>query len=368
MNRRLRAGRRSETATAAFSWLRGLRLSSRGRVDPWPSRYPPRWVPTPRCAPAHRHLEGIRRLAADDLGARRRFLVRGIARELRAIADHGAGYPLRRTNRWLPLGGERAQSRGGCLPETPSSAWQRAVIRRLAAATAGCWPKRWSRSTSCHSCSTVRPVRPTGPTSTFCARFGHGEPLVTCRSTAAAQEHDPRPHPLPGMRAGPSAARYRQETAGGRGVFPGVDLKSPPGTRSKLRDRHRPARSRALGPPRDTTSPRNLSCRPVPPLGLPVDTIMNSAGAAEVNLRRRPVPWVRSPVAPLADACAGRKATCGCSGATTDPISCRPLGVLPSSNLRRRDSPLAGHAREGGVDRRFDGLLVRPRYGVPRSL
>src|SRR6202000_932272 len=81
-------------------------------------------VPTPRCARLTAHREGVRRLAADDLGLPTApFWFAGSIDELRAIADH-AGYPLR-VQPVAAAGGEGQSV--VLLPGDLESAWQRAV-------------------------------------------------------------------------------------------------------------------------------------------------------------------------------------------------------------------------------------------------
>ena len=107
----------------------------RGRPDP-------RRVGTDR--------EGLRRLAADELGLPTApFWFAGSVEELAAIADH-AGFPLVvKPLVALPGEGQSVLLR----PDDVEPAWQRAVAdRRAAVATTGCWPRPSSRSTTRSPC------------------------------------------------------------------------------------------------------------------------------------------------------------------------------------------------------------------------
>src|SRR6201996_5493476 len=81
-------------------------------------------VPTPRCARLTADREGLRRLAADELGLPTApFWFAGSLDELRAIADP-AGYPLK----GQPVSGVPGEGQSVVLtPDDLESAWQRAA-------------------------------------------------------------------------------------------------------------------------------------------------------------------------------------------------------------------------------------------------
>src|ERR1700733_11577943 len=81
-------------------------------------------VPTPHCARLTSDREGLRRLAADELGLPTApFWFAGSPDELRAVADH-AGYPLR----VQPVAAIGGQGQSVVLvPADVEPAWQRAI-------------------------------------------------------------------------------------------------------------------------------------------------------------------------------------------------------------------------------------------------
>jgi phosphoribosylglycinamide formyltransferase 2 len=224
--------------------------------------------PTPRCARLTADREGMRRLAADQLGLPTApFWFAGTLDELRAIADH-AGYPLR----VLPVDTVGAEGQSVVLlPADLEPAWQRAVSvgsrDRVLAETLV--------EIDFHvTLLTVVSDGPSGPTTEFCAPIGHSEAIGDVQ-----QSWQPQDLSAAASDAAKSIAARIVKALGGRGVF-GVELMVR-GDEVYFSDvTARPFDSGLVTLRTQRLSAFELQARAI--LGLPTDTIMISPGAAEV--------------------------------------------------------------------------------------
>jgi phosphoribosylglycinamide formyltransferase 2 len=215
--------------------------------------------------------EGLRRLAADQLGLPTApFWFAGSLDELRAVADH-AGYPLR----VQPVAQVAGQGQTVILaPQDVEAAWQRAVSigglptqNRVLAETVV--------EIDFHvTLLTVRSDGPAGPAIDFCAPIGHGEAI------GDVQEYwQPQDMSLAALDAAKSIAARVVKALGGRGVF-GVELMVR-GDEVYFNDvTVRPFESGLVTLRTQRLSEFELQARAI--LGLPTDTVMISPGAAEV--------------------------------------------------------------------------------------
>ena len=227
--------------------------------------------PTPRCARLTADREGLRRLAADQLGLPTApFWFAGSLDELRAIADH-AGYPLR-VQPVVAVGGEGQSV--VLLPADVEPAWQRAVSaggrlahRRVLAETLV--------EIDFHvTLLTVVSDGPAGLTTEFCAPIGHGEAIGDVQESWQPQDLS-----AAALDAAKSIAARIVKALGGRGVF-GVELMVR-GDEVYFSDvTARPFDSGLVTLRTQRLSEFELQARAI--LGLPTDTIMISPGAAEV--------------------------------------------------------------------------------------
>ncbi|MGB9250249.1 MAG: formate-dependent phosphoribosylglycinamide formyltransferase [Mycobacterium sp.] len=228
-------------------------------------------VPTPHCARLTADREGTRRLAADELGLPTApFWFAGSLDELRAIANH-AGYPLR-VQPVAAVGGEGQSV--VLLPGDLESAWQRAVSAGGRLAHSRVLAETLVEIDFHVTLLTVRSIGPTGPTLDFCAPIGHGEAIGDVQEYWQPQDMTPA-----ALDAGRSIAARIVKALGGRGVF-GVDLMVR-GDEVYFSDvTARPFESGLVTTRTQRLSEFELQARAI--MGLPVDTIMISPGAAEV--------------------------------------------------------------------------------------
>jgi phosphoribosylglycinamide formyltransferase 2 len=227
--------------------------------------------PTPRSVRLTTDGEGLRRLAADELGLPTApFWFAGSLDELRAVADH-AGYPLR-VQPVAPLAGEGRSVMLG--PQDVETAWQRAVSagsplthNRVLAETVV--------EVDFHvTLLAVRSDGAAGPRSDFCAPIGHGEAIGDVQEFWQPQEMSPI-----ALDSAKSIAARIVKALGGRGVF-GVELMVR-GDEVYFSDVSiRPFESGLVTSRTQRLSGFELQVRAI--LGLPTDTVMISPGAAEV--------------------------------------------------------------------------------------
>jgi phosphoribosylglycinamide formyltransferase 2 len=227
--------------------------------------------PTPRCARLTADREGLRRLAADELGLPTApFWFAGSLGELHAIADH-AGYPLR----VQPVAAVGGQGQSVVLmPADLESAWQRAVSAGGRLAHSRVLAETVVEVDFHVTLLTVRSTGPTGPTVEFCAPIGHGEAIGDVQEFWQPQDLSPF-----ALDAAKSIAARIAKSLGGRGVF-AVDLMIR-GDEVYFNDvTVRPFESGLVTLRTQRLSEFELQARAI--LGLPTDTIMISPGAAEV--------------------------------------------------------------------------------------
>ena len=226
------------------------------------------FVPTARCARLTADREGMRRLAADELGLPTApFWFAGSLDELRAIASH-AGYPLK----VQPVAGVGGEGQSVVLlPDDLEPAWQRAVRRALAPAVLA----ETLVEIDFHvTLLTVRGDGPSGPTLDFCQPIGHGEAVGDVQASWQPQDLSPA-----ALDAASSIAARVVKALGGRGLF-GVELMVR-GDEVYFSDvTARPFESGLVTVRTQRLSEFELQARAI--LGLPTDTIMISPGAAEV--------------------------------------------------------------------------------------
>ncbi|MGE2833005.1 formate-dependent phosphoribosylglycinamide formyltransferase [Mycobacterium sp. SMC-4] len=230
-------------------------------------------VPTPRSARLSLDGEGLRRLAADEIGLPTApFWFAGSADELAAVAAH-AGYPLV----VKPVAAAPGEGQSVLLrPDDIEPAWRRAVA---------------GGSLSMHrvmaesvvevdvevTLLTVRTTGPSGPAVSFCEPIGHQE--LDGDTVEAWQPQQLSPAALD---AAKSIAARIVNSLGGRGVF-AVELLVR-GDEVYFADvRPRPQDTGLVTLRSQRLSEFELHARAI--LGLPVDTIMISPAAVEVNYR-----------------------------------------------------------------------------------
>jgi phosphoribosylglycinamide formyltransferase 2 len=227
--------------------------------------------PTARCARLTTDREGLRRLAADELGLPTApFWFAGSLDELRAVADH-AGYPLRVQPVAAPVGAGQSIV---LLPADVETAWQRAVSAGGRLAHNRVLAETLVEIDFHVTLLTVRSVGPTGPTIEFCAPIGHGEAIGDVRESWQPQDMS-----VAALDTAKSIAARIVKALGGRGVF-GVELMVR-GDEVYFSDvTARPFESGLVTLRTQRLSEFELQARAI--LGLPADAIMISPGAAEV--------------------------------------------------------------------------------------
>jgi phosphoribosylglycinamide formyltransferase 2 len=226
--------------------------------------------PSPRAARLSLDREGLRRLAADELGLPTvPFWFAGTEEELAAVVQH-AGFPLVVT----PVTGAPADGRSVLTrPDDVEAAWHRAI-------TAGQAPGRVMVETVVDvddevTMLTVRSVGPSGPTVQFCEPIGH-------RQTDGGPLESWQPHQLSpaALDAARSIAARIVNSLGGRGVF-NVELLVRGDEVYFTSVRPRPDDVGLVTLRSQRLSQFELHARAV--LGLTIDTIMISPAAAEVS-------------------------------------------------------------------------------------
>ena len=228
--------------------------------------------PTPRSARLSLDREGLRKLAADELGLPTvPFWFAGSAEELDAVAEH-AGFPLVVS----PVAGDAAGGRSIMTrPEDVAAAWQLAASDD----SRGAGPARVIAETVVDiddevTLLTVRTIGPTGPAVHFCEPIGH-------RRTDGGPLEAWQPHHMPpaALDAARSIAARIVNSLGGRGLF-GVDLLVSGDEVYFSHVRPRPEAVGLVTLRSQRLSQFELHARAI--LGLSIDTIMISPAAAEV--------------------------------------------------------------------------------------
>ncbi|KUI02670.1 formate-dependent phosphoribosylglycinamide formyltransferase [Mycobacterium sp. IS-3022] len=239
-----------------------ITVAERGEVEVFP---------TPRSTRLSLDREGLRRLAADELGLPTApFWFAGSTEELTAIAQH-AGFPLVvKPIASAPGEGESVLVR----PEDVEPAWQRAVA-------AGRMPHNRVMVESVVEVDfevtllTIRTVGPTGPAVHFCEPIGHRQADGDLLESWQPQRLAPA-----ALDAAKSIGARIVNSLGGRGVF-GVELLVSGDEVYFDNVRPRPHDSGLVTLRSQRLSEFELHARAI--LGLPVDTIMISPAAAEVS-------------------------------------------------------------------------------------
>src|ERR1700754_2786182 len=228
-------------------------------------------VSSPRSVRMTQDREGLRRMAADELGLpTAAFWFAGSVDELTAIAEH-AGFPLV----VKPVAGVPGEGQSVLLrTDDVEAAWQRAVA-------AGRVPHNRVLAETVVEVDyeitliTVRTTGPTGPALHFCEPIGHRE-----GDGDLLEAWQPQPVSAPALDAAKSIAARIVNALGGRGVF-GVELLVR-GDEVYFADiRTHPHDSGLVTLRSQRLSEFELHARAI--LGLHVDTIMISPGAAEVT-------------------------------------------------------------------------------------
>ena len=230
--------------------------------------------PTARCARLTADREGLRRLAADELGLPTApFWFAGSVDDLRAVADH-AGYPLR----VQPVATVTSVASAGQSvvlgPADIESAWQRAVSAGGRLAHNRVLAEALVEIDFHLTLLTVRSVGASGPTIEFCPPIGHGEAIGDVQESWQPQDLS-----VAALDAAKSIAARIVKALGGRGLF-GVELMVR-GDEIYFSDvTARPFESGLVTLRTQRLSEFELQARAI--MGLPTDAIMISPGAAEV--------------------------------------------------------------------------------------
>jgi phosphoribosylglycinamide formyltransferase 2 len=227
--------------------------------------------PTPRSTRLSLDREGLRRLAADELGLPTApFWFAGSAEELAAVARH-AGFPLV----VKPIAAARGEGESVLVrPEDVEPAWHRAVA-------AGRIPHNRVMAEAVVEVDfevtllTVRGIGPTGPVVHFCEPIGHRQVDGDLLESWQPQLLSPA-----ALDAAKSIAARIVNSLGGRGVF-GVEVLVRGDEVYFDNVRPRPYDSGLVTLRSQRLSQFELHARAI--LGLSVDTIMVSPAAAEVS-------------------------------------------------------------------------------------
>src|SRR3954469_25293625 len=250
----------AETSVIAADAL--IAVAERGTVEVFP---------TPRSTRLSIDREGLRRLAADELGLPTApFWFAGSVDELTAVAEH-AGFPLV----VKPVAGVPGEGQSVLLrTDDVEAAWQRAVAAGRVS------HNRVLAETVVEvdfeiTLITVRTTGPTGPALHFCEPIGH-----RAADNDVLEAWQPQTLSAPALDAAKSIAARIVNALGGRGVF-GVELLVSGDDVYFADVRTRPHDSGLLTLRSQRLSEFELHARAI--LGLHVDTIMISPGAAEVT-------------------------------------------------------------------------------------
>ena len=226
--------------------------------------------PTPRSTRLSLDREGMRRLAADELGLPTApFWFAGSAQELTAVAEH-AGFPLV----VKPVAGAAGEGESVLVrAEDAEPAWQRAVA-------AGRIPHNRVMAETVVDVDvevtllTIRTVGSTGPAVHFCEPIGHRQ------VDGVLQSWQPQQLSHAALEAAKSIGARIVNSLGGRGLF-GVELLVRGDEVYFDNVRPRPYDSGLVTLRSQRLSEFELHARAI--LGQSVDTIMVSPGAAEVS-------------------------------------------------------------------------------------
>jgi phosphoribosylglycinamide formyltransferase 2 len=226
-------------------------------------------VPSARTARLTADREGLRRLAADQLGLPTApFWFAGSVGELEAVAAH-AGYPLL----VKPVRGEAGPARSVVTgPDDIASAWQRAAGVQTKTERQRVLAETVVEIEFDITLYAVRSEGAHGPVIEFCSPIGHRRAAADVR-----ESWQPQKMSSAALDASKSIAARIVKALGGRGVF-GVELMIN-GDEVYFADvTARPQQSAWVTLRSQRLSVFDLQARTI--LGLPVDTMMISPGAA----------------------------------------------------------------------------------------
>jgi phosphoribosylglycinamide formyltransferase 2 len=282
--------------------------------------------PTPRGARLSQDREGLRTLAADELGLPTvPFWFAGSAAELAAVAEH-AGFPLA----VRPVAGDRPDGRSVLLrSDDVDAAWRVATSDTPAGALQRVLAETVVEVDDEVTLLTVRTIGQGGPAVHFCEPIGHRE-----LPDGQFEAWQPHAMALEALDAARSIAARIVNSLGGRGVF-AVEL--------LLRDaevyfatvRALPTDSGLLTLRSQRLSQFELHARAI--LGLPLDTIMISPAAVEVT----DADGV-APVAVLADALATQETDVRLVDGSAVALATAPDVVRARDRAHRVAAALAG--------------------------
>jgi phosphoribosylglycinamide formyltransferase 2 len=228
-------------------------------------------VPSARSVRITRDREGLRRLAADQLGLPTApFWFVGSVGELKAVAVH-AGYPLL----VKPVTGVAGQGQSLVAgPDDTEAAWQRAVGHQAGAAQPRVLAETVVEVESFVTLLAVRSDGPKGPLIEFCPPIGHRD-----ADGDVLESWQPQKMSAAALDAAKSIAARIVKALGGRGVF-AVELMIN-GDEVYFADvTASPGDSAWVTVCSQRLSAFDLQARAI--LGLPVDTVMISPGAARL--------------------------------------------------------------------------------------
>jgi phosphoribosylglycinamide formyltransferase 2 len=228
-------------------------------------------VPSARAARLTANREDLRRLAADELGLPTApFWFAGSLDEVKAVAAH-AGFPLA----VKPLAAAPGQGESVIVQsDDVELAWERAMAAGDGGARNRVLAETVVEIDFRVTLITVRSDGPAGPAIEFCAPIGHGDV-----SGGVLESWQPQEMSAAALDAAKSIAARIVKALGGRGVF-GVELMVR-GDEVYFSDvTARPYESGLVTLRTQRLSAFDLVARTV--LGLAVDTIMISPGAAQV--------------------------------------------------------------------------------------
>jgi phosphoribosylglycinamide formyltransferase 2 len=248
-------------------------------------------VPSARSVRLSTDGEGLRRLAADELGLPTApFWFAGSLDELRAVAAH-AGYPLLVKPVGVVAGQARSLVSG---PDDVEPAWQRAVAAGGRVTSTRVLAETVVEVDYHVTLLTVRSDGPTGPVTEFCVPIGHGEATGDVRESWQPQQMSDA-----ALDAGKSIAARIVKALGGRGLF-GVELMVRGDEVYFCDVTARPYESGLVTLRTQRLSVFELAARAI--LGLAIDTIMISPGGAQVMYAGREALEPRADARALADA------------------------------------------------------------------
>ncbi len=275
-------------------------------------------VPTARSSRLSLDREGLRRLAADELGLPTApFWFAGAVEELTAIAEH-AGFPLV----VRPVVGAQGAGESVLLrADDIAPAWDRAVTAGGRVAQTRVMVETMVEIDYEVTLLAVRTAGPTGSRVHFCEPIGHRQLDSDLLESWQPQAMTPR-----ALEAAKSIAARIVNALGGRGVY-GVELLIK-GDEVYFADvSARPCDSGLVTLRSQRLSEFELHARAI--LGLPVDTIMVTPGAAEVV-------YAGTGSADAADESRTERATQALTDALTVPESDVRVFGYPQSHPRRR--------------------------------